>query len=88
MGMISFKHGVEPPRSDEPTARSRRVKKLSRTQSAAFHTIYGVPDWRRINRLRLRRFRFRKCKNLLLLTGCGVFFDLTGSGYSQQSSDE
>jgi len=23
----------------------RRVKKLSRTQSAAFHTIYGVPDY-------------------------------------------
>jgi hypothetical protein len=25
--------------------RARRVKKLSRTQSAAFHTIYGVPDY-------------------------------------------
>ena len=52
----------------EPIRLPRRVKKLSRTQSAAFHTIYGVPDWRRINRLRLRCFRFRKCKNLLHLT--------------------
>jgi hypothetical protein len=53
--------------------RWRRVKKLSRTQSAAFHTIYGVTDWRRINRLRLRCFRFRKCKKLLHLTVGGVF---------------
>ncbi|MEO2020033.1 MAG: sialidase family protein [Fuerstiella sp.] len=52
----------------------RRVKKLRRTQSAAFHTIYGVTDWRRINRLRLRCFRFRKCKNLLHLTVGGFFW--------------
>ena len=32
-----------------------------------------VTDWRRINRLRLRCFRFRKCKNRLLLTVGGVF---------------
>jgi hypothetical protein len=51
----------------------RRVKKLSRTQSDAFHTIYGGTDWRRINWLRLRCFRFRKCKNLLHLTVGGVF---------------
>jgi hypothetical protein len=30
-------------------------------------------DWPRINRLRLRCFRFRKCKNLLHLTVGGVF---------------
>ena len=32
-----------------------------------------VTDWRRINRLRLRLFRFRKCKNRLHLTVDGFF---------------
>jgi hypothetical protein len=51
----------------------RRVKKLSQTQSAAFHTIYGGPDCLGINRLRLRCFRCWKCKNRLHLTVGGVF---------------
>jgi hypothetical protein len=34
--------GEMPPEDSEQPG--RRVKKLSRTQSAAFHAIYGVPD--------------------------------------------
>ena len=34
----------------------------------------GVTEWRRINRLRLRLFRFRKCWNRLHWVFGGVFF--------------
>ena len=46
---------------------------VARTSTGRGGMGYVVMDWRRINRLRLRCFRFRKCKNLLHLTVGGVF---------------
>ena len=40
-------------------------------------------DWRRINRLRLRCFSFRKCKNLLHLTVGGVYWPYSPASSSQ-----